>query len=110
MKIILNLLLSAVAVMVAAYIIPGVNIDSFAIAVILAVVLGLVNTFIKPVLTILTFPVTFLTLGLFSLVINGGLILLADNLVDGFFVPGFFTAVIFSIVLSLINSLLLNTK
>jgi putative membrane protein len=97
-------IISAIAILVTAYIIPGVGITLVG-ALILAVVLGLINMFIKPIVFILTLPLTIVTLGLFSLVINAGMILLAAKIVPGFSIPGFWTALIFSIVLSLVNAL-----
>lgn len=84
----------------------GVHVSKFTTALIVAVVLGLLNIFIKPILVILTLPVTFITLGLFLLVINAVIILLCDNIVGGFSVDSFFTALLFSIVLSLSQSLM----
>jgi putative membrane protein len=106
MGILINLLVSAIAVVVCAYVIPGVAVDSIWTALIVAVVLGVLNAFIKPILSILTLPITILTLGLFSLVINALIIMLVDWLVPGFTVDGFIPALIFSIGLSLISSLL----
>lgn len=97
-------LISVVAILIAAYLIPGVQVTLVG-AIVLAVVLGLINIFIKPVLTVLTLPVTILTLGLFSLVINALLVLLAAAIVPGFAVSGFWAALFFSILLSLINTL-----
>jgi putative membrane protein len=84
----------------------GVHVSGFTTALIVAVVLGLLNIFIKPILVILTLPVTFITLGLFLLLINAVIILLCDNIVGGFSVDSFFTALLFSIVLSLSQSLM----
>jgi putative membrane protein len=106
MGILINWLVSGLAILVSAYILPGVHVSSLAAALVTAVVLGVVNAFIKPILVILTLPITILTLGLFTLVINALLILLTAKLVPGFQVDGFLWAVIFSIVLSLINSFL----
>lgn len=88
---------------VAAYVLPGVRVDSFVTAVIVAVILGAVNAFIKPVLVLLTLPVTVLTLGLFIFVINALLVLLVAAVVPGFKVDGFWTALLFSVVLSAIS-------
>ena len=104
MGMILNLLLSTLAVMMASYLLPGVQVASFFQAVLVAVVLGIVNTVIKPLLTILTLPLALLTLGLFSLVINGLMVMLVDNVLPGFSVEGFFNAIIFSLVLSLLST------
>ncbi|MCK9352464.1 MAG: phage holin family protein [Candidatus Paceibacterota bacterium] len=104
MKTILHLFLHTLAIMIASYIIPGVTVPNWFTALVLAVVLGILNTFLKPILIFLTLPVTILTLGLFALVINTALILLATLIVPGFAVAGFFTAFIFGIVLFFINA------
>ncbi len=107
MGIIINLLINGVAVFVTSYVLSaGVQVDSFMTALIVAVVLGLVNTFIKPIIHIFALPLTVITLGLFSLVINALMILLVDALIPGFAVSGFIWALIFSFVLSLVNSVL----
>ncbi len=102
----MKLLLTGVAAMLSAYILPGVTIDGFMTAIILAVVLAVLNAVVKPVLVILTIPVTVLTLGLFLLVINALIILLADSLIAGFDTSGFFAALLFSLVLSVITAVL----
>ena len=107
MKTVIKLLLSAVAVVATAYILdPHVQVDSFGIAILVAAVLSLFQIFLKPILVVLTIPVTILTLGLFLLVINAALILLADWLIGGFNVEGFLWALIFSLILSVIVSIL----
>ena len=105
MNILLNILFSAIAVVITAYILPGVQVDTFFSALIVAIVLGLLNITIKPLLIILTIPVTILTLGLFLLVINAIIILIVDGLISGFNVDGFFWALIFSLIVSLLQSL-----
>ncbi len=106
MNFILKIVLSAVAVLVIANFLPGVSVVNFTNAVIVAVVLALLKVTIKPLLIILTLPVTIITLGLFLLVFNALIILLADNLIDGFYVTGFWVALLFSLILSLFESLL----
>lgn len=106
MNFILKIVLSAVAVLVIANFLPGVSVVNFTNAVIVAVVLALLKVTIKPLLIILTLPVTIVTLGLFLLVINALIILLADNLIDGFHVTGFWVALLFSLILSLFESIL----
>ena len=106
MSILINWLVSAFAILVTAYLLPGVHVLSFTSALVTAVVLGVINAFIKPILLILTLPINILTLGLFTFVINALVIILTANLVPGFKVDGFLWALIFSIVLSLINSFL----
>lgn len=106
MRLITKLITSTLAVMIATYILPGVHVDSVWIALLVAVVLALLNTFLKPLLILFTLPFTIFTLGLSLLVINAMIILLADNLVDGFRVNGFWWALIFSAILSLVTWLL----
>jgi putative membrane protein len=106
MNLIIRLLLNAVAVFILAHILNGVTVDGYLGAVIVAVVLSVLNLLVKPILVILTLPITILTLGLFLLVINALIILLADKLIDGFAVHSFWTALLFSILLSLLQSLL----
>lgn len=106
MNLILKILLSAVAVLVIARFLPGVLIENYTSAIIVAVVLGILRVTVKPILIILTLPVTILTLGLFLLVINALIIMLADNLIDGFYVSGFWIALIFSLILSIFQSIL----
>jgi len=101
-----NLLVSTLAVLISAYILPGVKVDGFLTAIVVAIVLGIVNMFIKPVLLLLTFPLTILSLGLFYFVINALMVLLVSAIVPGFKVSGFFWALIFSLVLSIVSSFL----
>lgn len=102
----IKFLLNVVAVLVAAYLLPGVSVDGFWAAVVLAVVLGIFNVTLKPLLIILTIPATLFTFGLFLLVINAIIILLADYLMTGFDVDGFWWALLFSLLLWLTNSFL----
>lgn len=106
MKFILRLLLSALAVVLLANILPGIHVETYWIAVLVALVLSLLNGLVKPLLVILTLPVTILTLGLFLLVINAIIILLAGSLVSGFTVDGFWWALLFSLLLSVLQSIL----
>ena len=106
MKYLVSLLLNSVAVVVASYLIPNVTIDSYQTALLVALFIGLLNVFVKPVLKILTLPINVLTLGLFSLVVNGALVLLVSNFLPGFNVEGLIWAIIFSIVLSIVSSVL----
>lgn len=106
MNFILKIVLTAVAVLVIAHFLPGVSVVNFTSSVIVAVVLALLRVTIKPLLISLTLPVTIVTLGLFLLVINALIILLADNLIDGFHVTGFWVALIFSLILSIFESIL----
>jgi len=106
MKLILKLLLSALAVFILAHVLPGVHVDGYTTAIIVSVVLSLLNLFVKPILVIFTLPITVLTLGLFLLIINALIILLASNLIDGFSVSSIWTAILFSILLSFLESIL----
>lgn len=107
MNFIIRLLLTALAVVILAKFLPGVQLaDGFTSAIILAVVLSLLNAIIKPILVILTLPITIVTLGLFLLVINALIILLADEVLSGFSVNGFWTALLFSLLLSFLESVL----
>jgi putative membrane protein len=106
MNVILKLLLNALAVFILAYLLNGVEVNGYLGAIIVAVVLAILNLFVKPILIIFTLPVTILTLGLFLLVINALIILLADKLVEGFSVSSFWTAILFSILLSILQSIL----
>ncbi len=86
----------------------GLSSDNFVTAIIVAVVLGLLNLFVKPILVLLTLPVTFITLGLFLLVINALIIMLCANIVDGFAVTSFWTALLFSLILSVLQSVVFS--
>lgn len=106
MNLILKLLLNAVAVFALANILTGISVDGYVTAIIVALVLSILNLLVKPLLVIFTLPVTILTLGLFLLVINGLIILLADKFIDGFSVASIWWAILFSILLSILQSLL----
>ena len=100
---IIRLLLNAVAVFVLAHILNGVSVDSYITAIIVALVLAVLNLLVKPILVLLTLPATILTLGLFLFVINGLIILLADKFIDGFAVSSIWTAILFSVLLSILQ-------
>ncbi|MDR6196995.1 phage holin family protein [Siphonobacter sp. SORGH_AS_0500] len=106
MGLIVRLLINAVVVYLVASFLPGVSVAGFGTALIVAVVLALLNTFVKPILQILSLPITILTLGLFLLVINILIIKLAAALVDGFYVENWLIALIFSFIVSLVSSAL----
>jgi len=106
MKVILKILLTALAVVILAYLLPGVHVASPSSAIIVAVVLALLRLVLKPILVIFTLPITIVTLGLFLLVINAFIIMLADNLIEGFAVSGFWIALLFSLLLSFFQSIL----
>lgn len=106
MNYIFKILLTALAVLVIAYLLPGVNVDDYGTAIWVAFIVGILFSIVKPILVILTLPVTILTLGLFLFVINAAMILLANSWIDGFSVSGFWTALLFSILLSFFESVL----
>lgn len=106
MEILINILVSAIAVFVTAQILPGIHLTNFGTALVVAIVLGFINAFIRPLIFLLTLPINILTLGLFTFVIIGCLVLLVSAIVPGFTVNGFWWAVAFSLVLTLINSFL----
>ncbi len=108
MNLFVRIFIQVVAVLLAAWILPGVSIDSFFVALVVAIVLGIVNAFIKPILLILTLPITILTFGLFLLVINALLVLLVELFIPGFVVDGFWWALLFSIIVSVVGSSLEN--
>ncbi|PIV08240.1 hypothetical protein COS52_03770 [Candidatus Roizmanbacteria bacterium CG03_land_8_20_14_0_80_39_12] len=106
MGILVNLLINGLAVYITAQVLPGVTVSNFITAIIVSVVWALVNTLIKPILFILTLPATILTLGLFTFVINALMVYLVATFVPGFHVSGFWSALFFSLVLSLVSSIL----
>ncbi len=106
MQIIFNWLIYTLAITITSYILPGVEISGLKAALLAAVVLGLINAILRPILIFFTLPVTILTMGLFVLVINAGLVLLASKLVSGFYVAGFWWALAFSLVIAVVNWLL----
>ena len=103
---VINLLLNSLAVAITAYVVPGIRLDNFFTAIVLVVVLGILNFIVKPILLLLTLPINILTLGLFTLVINTIIILLASSIVKGFGVSSFWTGLLFSLILSLVTSFL----
>jgi len=106
MRFFLKLLVSSLAVFFGAYILPGVNLDGFPTAILVALLMGFLNAFLKPVLVVLTIPITLVTFGLFLLVINAIIILMADYALSGFAVNSFFTAILYSILVSVITWIL----
>ena len=103
MTFLIHWLIRAIAIVITAYLLPGVQLSGFSAALVTAVVLGLINTFIRPLLLLLTLPLNILSLGLFTLVINALLIMLTSALVPGFLVAGFGWALLFGLVLSIVN-------
>ncbi|WP_405203490.1 phage holin family protein [Dokdonia sp. LLG6352-1] len=108
MNTIIKILLTAVAVIVLSKFLPGVTVDGFVTAIIVAVVLALLKFIVRPILVILTLPVTIVTFGLFLFVINAIIILIADYFVGGFSVSGVWIALLFSILLSIFQSILFS--
>ena len=108
MKTFLKLILTALAVFVLANILPGVTVDGYGTALIVAVVIAILNMFVRPLLIFFTLPATIVTLGLFLFVINAVIILLANKLVSGFTISGFFVALFFSVLLSIFRSALFS--
>ena len=106
MNFIMRIIVTSIVAFGLSYILSGVDIDSFWAAIVLAIVLALLNAIVKPLLIFFTFPLTILTLGLFLFVINALIILLADSLVDGFEVDGFWWALLFSLLLSVVTTVL----
>lgn len=105
MRLLIQILITAILVLVLAEILPGVSVDAFTTSLIVAAVLALLNIIVKPILVFLTLPATILTLGLFLLVINAVIILIADYLIPGFGVANFWWALLFSLLLSLTQSI-----
>lgn len=106
MNYLFKVLLTALAVLIIGYLLPGVEVDNYGTAIWVAFIVGILFSILKPILVILTLPVTILTLGLFLFVINAAMILLANSWIDGFSVSGFWTALLFSILLSFFESFL----
>lgn len=106
MGFLLKLLVTSLAVFFSAYILPGVYLAGFPTAILVALLMGFLNAFLKPILVVLTIPLTLFTFGLFLLVINAVIIKLADYALDGFSVDSFLTAVLFSIIVSVVTWLL----
>ncbi len=102
MSTILHLLISAVAILITAALVPGVEVTLVG-SILVVIVLAILNLFLKPLLVLLTLPVNILTLGLFSIVINAFLVYIASGLTPGFIVGGFIPALIFAVVLALVN-------
>ncbi len=103
MGILITWIASTIVILIAAYILPGVHVENFWTALLVALVLGILNALVRPLLFLLTLPITILTLGLFTIVINALMVLLAAAIVPGFTVDGFWWAVLFSLVTFAIN-------
>lgn len=106
MKLLGSLIINMLAVAISAYLLPGVEVAGYTALFFAAIVLGFANSFLKPVLLLLTLPITILTLGLFAFILNALMVLLTSAIVPGFVVDGFVTAILFSLILSLVSSVL----
>ncbi|MFA6081195.1 MAG: phage holin family protein [Patescibacteria group bacterium] len=106
----MQLLINALAFYITSYLIPGMVINGWQTLLVIAVVWGILTIIIKPILIILTLPINILTLGLFTFVINAVLLLITSNLVPGFRIDGFGTALLAAIVLAIVNSFLSMLK
>ncbi|KKS03132.1 MAG: hypothetical protein UU55_C0005G0040 [candidate division WWE3 bacterium GW2011_GWC2_41_23] len=106
MKLLLKLVIATLAIFVASRLIPGVVVEDLVTALIVAIVLGTLNLFVKPILILLTLPITLITFGLFTFVISAFIVLFTSSLVPGFQVASIWTALLFSVVVSIINSFL----
>ena len=106
MKILIKWLLMTASIMITAYLLPGISVQSFGTALVTALVLGLINAVLRPILVVLTLPFTIITLGLFILILNGLLVLLTSAIVTGFLVVNIWWAMLFSIVFSVISFVL----
>lgn len=104
MNALIYILVNGLAVYIASYVLPGVHVRDFFAAIVVAIILGLANMLLKPLLVLLTLPINILTLGLFTLVINGLLVLLTARLVPGFTVDSIWWAILFSILMSFLSS------
>lgn len=103
MSLLISWLISTLAVIITAYLLQGVHIDSFTTALIVALVLGIINATLKPLLILLTLPINILSLGLFTFIINALLIILTSIIIPGFKVDNFWWALVFSLVLAVVN-------
>lgn len=101
-----TLLINSIVIFAGSYFLNGVTLKNYWTALGVAIVLAILNLFIRPFIVLLTLPLTIITLGLFTLVINAWILMLADKLVDGFIIKGFWWAVLFSLFISVLNSLL----
>lgn len=106
MGLVIRLLINALAIYIAAQVVPGIRLADLKTALFVAIVLGVINAVVRPVLLLLTLPINFLTLGLFTFVINALMIILASSFVGGFRVESFFAALIFSVLVSLVSGFL----
>ena len=105
MKLITRLLITAFGLLIVSHTIPGIMIDGLYIALVAAVIIGLLNLIVRPILHILTLPITLLTFGLFVFIINAALFLFAASFIQGFSVDGFLPALLGSIIVSIISTI-----
>ncbi|HEX6428548.1 MAG TPA: phage holin family protein [Niastella sp.] len=110
MNFIMRIVVTSIVAFGLSYILSGVQIDGFTTAIVLAIVLAILNAIVKPILIFVTLPITVVTLGLFLFVINALIILLADKFIKGFNVDGFWWALLFSLLLSIVTSVLYKEK
>lgn len=106
MQILIALVLNAIALLVTAYLVPGFHVADFTTALLAAIVLGVVNTFIKPILSLITLPLTFITLGLFAFVVNAVMLFIVSAFVKGLTIDGWIPAILGAIVLSIVSTIL----
>ena len=106
MQILVALVLNALALLATAYIVPGFKVDNFTTALLASIVLGVVNTFIKPVLNFISLPITIITLGLFAFVINAAVLFIVSAVVPGLMIDGWVPAILGAIVLSVVSTVL----
>jgi putative membrane protein len=102
----IRFIVASISVVLTVYLLPGVELDHWSTAVFLAAILGLLNIFLKPILVIFTLPITVFTLGIFLIIINGLIVIIADRIIPGFKVDSFGWAIAFSLVLSILESML----
>ena len=105
MKILLRILIGAVGLLAAAYFVPGIEVTSIYIAIIAAMIHGVLNMVVRPILFVLTLPITIVTLGLFTFVINAGLFWFVSTFIEGFYVSGFWAALFGSLVTSIVSTI-----
>lgn len=110
MRYLINLILSGVAVYLLAWLLPGIHVDDYIDALVVALIISLLNIFVRPILIFLTIPATIVTLGLFLLVINAIIIWLTHLMLDNFYVDNFWWALLFSVLLSVLNSLFMGSE
>jgi len=105
-----NLLINTISIFVVSYILSGIEVDTFVTALVVAVVMAVLNVTLKPLLILITIPLTIITFGLFLLVVNVLVLYAAAALIDGFHVAGFWWALLFSVLVSFMNSILIGPK